>query len=200
MPKTSKKESEKLLNNLKNLLSELELSTQKQEISELVWAISQIAKYTRWSSQNMTEWHKLLERNELIFLSRLKPKTAELKDFKESLYAKIGSAEASNLTPKELERLWDKRYKFFVDETDNVENLRQIIVKRDNHKCRYCGEKFENHTLHLHHVVPKQRYGGANTTYNLVSTCSSCNLRIGQEIEFPSDWKFKGEVDANSGI
>jgi hypothetical protein len=47
------------------------------------------------------------------------------------------------------------------------------ILKRDDHKCVYCGSKNE---LTLDHVFPKSR-GGKNTWENLVACCTKCNSK-----------------------
>lgn len=50
---------------------------------------------------------------------------------------------------------------------------RSRIFKRDNHQCVYCGSKKD---LTLDHVIPKSR-GGKNDWFNLVASCSKCNLK-----------------------
>lgn len=50
---------------------------------------------------------------------------------------------------------------------------RNRIFKRDNHQCVYCGSKKD---LTLDHVIPKSR-GGKNDWFNLVASCSKCNLK-----------------------
>jgi hypothetical protein len=50
---------------------------------------------------------------------------------------------------------------------------RNRIFKRDNHQCVYCGAKRD---LTLDHVIPKSR-GGKNDWFNLVTSCSKCNLK-----------------------
>ena len=52
-------------------------------------------------------------------------------------------------------------------------SLRQKILERDGHRCRYCGC---DGYLHVDHVFPKSR-GGKNTPDNLVAACPSCNQR-----------------------
>ena len=48
---------------------------------------------------------------------------------------------------------------------------RNLIMKRDDHKCGYCGAK-EN--LTIDHIIPSSR-GGMNTWQNLVTCCVKCN-------------------------
>jgi 5-methylcytosine-specific restriction endonuclease McrA len=52
---------------------------------------------------------------------------------------------------------------------------RNLIHKRDNHTCQYCGAK-EN--LTIDHIIPQSR-GGIDSWGNLVSCCTSCNAKKG---------------------
>lgn len=62
---------------------------------------------------------------------------------------------------------------------------RQNILKRDQHKCQYCGTPKD---LTLDHVIPKSR-GGASSWQNLVAACKRCNATKGsrtpEEAEMP---------------
>lgn len=50
------------------------------------------------------------------------------------------------------------------------------ILRRDEHKCQYCGC---SHTaMTIDHIVPK-RLGGAHSWLNLVAACPECNRRKG---------------------
>lgn len=55
---------------------------------------------------------------------------------------------------------------------------RKNIVKRDNHQCQYCGERFAPMTVD--HVIPKT-LGGKDTWDNLVCACVSCNNKKGNQ-------------------
>jgi hypothetical protein len=59
--------------------------------------------------------------------------------------------------------------------TKPVKLNRKRIFKRDNNECVYCGSK---KTLTIDHIMPRSR-GGKNTWANLVTCCSSCNLKKG---------------------
>lgn len=50
---------------------------------------------------------------------------------------------------------------------------RNRVFRRDNHQCVYCGAKKD---LTIDHVIPKSR-GGKNDWFNLVTSCSKCNLK-----------------------
>jgi len=51
-----------------------------------------------------------------------------------------------------------------------------VIFERDNFKCVYCGASAHNGALlHVDHIYPKS-LGGKSDVFNLVSSCSKCNL------------------------
>jgi 5-methylcytosine-specific restriction endonuclease McrA len=54
---------------------------------------------------------------------------------------------------------------------------RNLIHKRDNHTCQYCGVK-EN--LTIDHILPSSR-GGIDSWENLVCCCTSCNAKKGNK-------------------
>ena len=49
---------------------------------------------------------------------------------------------------------------------------RKNILKRDGHKCAYCGRG--DVTLTIDHIIPKSK-GGEDTWENLVAACNKCN-------------------------
>lgn len=51
-------------------------------------------------------------------------------------------------------------------------NKRQRILKRDGHKCVYCGS-IEN--LQIHHKIPVSK-GGNNSDKNLETICVDCHV------------------------
>lgn len=55
-------------------------------------------------------------------------------------------------------------------------NLREYVLHRDGHRCRYCGAA--GVVLNLDHVVPESREG-PTTPGNLVASCVPCNSRKG---------------------
>ena len=55
---------------------------------------------------------------------------------------------------------------------------RNLIYKRDNHRCAYCNSK-EN--LTIDHIIPTSR-GGKNTWENMISCCGRCNLKKETEL------------------
>jgi len=54
---------------------------------------------------------------------------------------------------------------------------RHLIYKRDNYQCQYCGSKKD---LTIDHVSPRCK-GGDDTWTNLVTACSSCNVKKGSK-------------------
>jgi len=53
---------------------------------------------------------------------------------------------------------------------------RKNIVKRDGHRCQYCGTT--HGPITVDHVIPKGR-GGKDTWENLVCACTRCNNKKG---------------------
>ena len=45
-------------------------------------------------------------------------------------------------------------------------------MRRDDHKCQYCGKK--NVEMTVDHIIPKSK-GGADSWENLVTACVKCN-------------------------
>lgn len=52
--------------------------------------------------------------------------------------------------------------------------LRFEILRRDQHRCRYCGATAPDVKLAVDHVIPEV-LGGTNDPTNLVTACEPCN-------------------------
>jgi len=68
--------------------------------------------------------------------------------------------------------------KRFVPE---VKLTRHYIYARDNWRCQYCGEQFPAAALTFDHVVPRAR-GGRTSWTNVVTCCTPCNQRKGDQL------------------
>ena len=55
------------------------------------------------------------------------------------------------------------------------------VFLRDCFGCQYCGERWPAPDLTFDHVVPRSR-GGRTTWENVVTACSTCNLRKGSRV------------------
>jgi 5-methylcytosine-specific restriction endonuclease McrA len=65
------------------------------------------------------------------------------------------------------------RLGFFIQVPNKrVLMTRKNVVKRDGHRCQYCGDNRAPMTVD--HVIPKI-YGGKDTWENLVCACIKCN-------------------------
>ncbi len=53
---------------------------------------------------------------------------------------------------------------------------RKNIIKRDGHRCAYCGQRDES--LTIDHILPKSR-GGGDSWENLTACCVRCNNKKG---------------------
>ncbi len=61
---------------------------------------------------------------------------------------------------------------------NSIKPSRNLIYKRDGHKCQYCGA---TRRLTIDHVLPRSR-GGGDTWENMVVACSPCNTRKGNTL------------------
>ena len=53
---------------------------------------------------------------------------------------------------------------------------RKNILRRDGHKCVYCGKS--DLALTIDHIIPKSK-GGEDSWENLISACRRCNSKKG---------------------
>jgi len=56
--------------------------------------------------------------------------------------------------------------------------VRFEVFKRDGFQCHYCGASPPKAILHVDHIHPVAR-GGTNSTDNLITSCSVCNIGKG---------------------
>jgi 5-methylcytosine-specific restriction endonuclease McrA len=59
--------------------------------------------------------------------------------------------------------------------------IRQLVLERDNFKCRICGRMHHEILLDVHHIVP-WRISKDNSVGNLITLCRSCHLIEEQKI------------------
>lgn len=52
--------------------------------------------------------------------------------------------------------------------------MRYEVLRRDRHRCRYCGTGPEDARLTVDHVIP-EALGGPTTPENLITACDPCN-------------------------
>ena len=52
-------------------------------------------------------------------------------------------------------------------------NVREYVLYRDNHKCRYCKGKSKDMVLNVHHL--ESRKTGGNSPDNLITLCETCH-------------------------
>ena len=57
------------------------------------------------------------------------------------------------------------------------ERLRQEILTRDRHSCRYCGRQLPDAELTVGYIVPVA-LGGPHHPSNLATACADCSKQI----------------------
>ncbi len=55
------------------------------------------------------------------------------------------------------------------------------VFLRDRFSCQYCGDRLPTQDLTFDHVIPRSR-GGRTNWQNVVTACSTCNLRKGNRM------------------
>ena len=70
----------------------------------------------------------------------------------------------------------------------NINLTRKNILRRDNHKCAYCGRG--DLTFTIDHVVPKSK-SGKDTWDNLVTACLPCNNKKGNRTPDEANMQLK---------
>ena len=68
--------------------------------------------------------------------------------------------------------------KSFIKPSENPNFTRFNVFLRDKFACQYCGDK---NNLTFDHLLPKSR-GGITDWENVVTACSSCNVRKGGKL------------------
>lgn len=63
---------------------------------------------------------------------------------------------------------------------------RRGVLRRDRHRCGYCG----GYANTIDHVLPRSR-GGQNTWENLVACCRECNNRKGDHTPAEMGWRLR---------
>jgi len=68
-------------------------------------------------------------------------------------------------------------------DTDEWRAVREDVLDRDGHACRFCGTTNEEHReehgrgLHAHHIIPDGD-GGPDSMRNLITVCQSCHRTL----------------------
>ena len=62
------------------------------------------------------------------------------------------------------------------------------VLLRDNFTCQYCTNRYPANELTFDHLVPKC-LNGKTTWENVVSACTSCNLKKGRKLIHNTDMK-----------
>lgn len=75
--------------------------------------------------------------------------------------------------PRPKPRLLAKR-KAKATSAKDWRETRVVVLNRDGHRCRACGQK---HGLDVHHVVMRS-LGGSDDAGNLIALCRDCHQSV----------------------
>ena len=73
------------------------------------------------------------------------------------------------------------------------------VFLRDNFTCQYCLEKFSANELTFDHLIPRC-LNGKTTWSNVVSACTSCNLKKGRRLLEQTDMRIQKKPSRPSSI
>lgn len=54
------------------------------------------------------------------------------------------------------------------------ENIKAMVLNRDNYKCQYCKGKHKDSKLEVHHIIYRSQ-GGSDEESNLITLCHTCH-------------------------
>jgi 5-methylcytosine-specific restriction endonuclease McrA len=72
---------------------------------------------------------------------------------------------------------------------------RRGVLRRDAHRCGYCGSSANT----IDHILPRSR-GGKDSWENLIACCLSCNNSKGDKTPQEMNWKLRMNPKAPHGI
>jgi len=73
-----------------------------------------------------------------------------------------------------------------IPSSRNVPVSRRGVLRRDNHRCGYCG----NSANTIDHVMPRSR-GGADSWENLIACCLKCNNKKSDRTPAEMNWTLR---------
>lgn len=56
-------------------------------------------------------------------------------------------------------------------------NVREYVLYRDNHSCKYCNGKSKDPILEVHHIIPHSQEG-TDKPDNLITLCETCHEKV----------------------
>lgn len=80
--------------------------------------------------------------------------------------------EKTNFTPKLISKIEN----LGKHKRNSLKKFKKILLKIDNNSCFYCNKKLNDDEIHIDHFIPWS-YIFEDETWNLVLSCSSCNLK-----------------------
>ena len=65
---------------------------------------------------------------------------------------------------------------------NEMQSIRRNLRAQDNNTCRICGENGRQLELHVHHIIPIDKYG-SNHKNNLITLCHKCHNKQHPDIQ-----------------
>lgn len=87
-----------------------------------------------------------------------------------------------DLTPQE------KYHKYI--KTEDWQEIRTLVLDRDNHKCRCCSRTEEESSLTVHHSTYKNLFNEADHLEDLITLCRYCHSGIHRVVSNKQRFKF----------
>lgn len=85
--------------------------------------------------------------------------------------------EKTNFTPKLIEKI----ERINNPQRNSLTKFRNILLEKERKNCFYCNKKLEKGDIHVDHFIPWS-YIFDNNDWNLVLSCSKCNLKKSNSI------------------
>lgn len=72
-----------------------------------------------------------------------------------------------------------QKYKWYINSSNEWKQIRDIVLERDNYRCRCCGRTDDEAVLSVHHRSYEYLFQEQNNNYeDLITVCNVCHKAI----------------------